>query len=121
MVPLTFAFLFPRLGLLTRPFLAVVWRPVVAAGVMYLVVRGFVDVRTANDPSTAARALLLIVAVLLGIFVYTATAALLWIASGRPDGAERAVTQRAVQIATRLWTRVQASRRAESRRTPSSD
>src|SRR6185312_882481 len=88
MVPITFAFLFPRLGLKVRAFLAVTWRPLIAAAVMYFTVRGFIDFESAVDTSGAVRAAYLIGAVALGMSVYLATLALLWLLSGKPASAE---------------------------------
>jgi O-antigen/teichoic acid export membrane protein len=108
MVPLTFAFLFPRLGVSIGVFLAVIWRSLAAAAVMYLVVREFVDLQTAVDVATAERALILVAAVVLGVVVYASVMALLWIVSGRPESAERVVGRRVVQIARRASAYVRA-------------
>jgi lipopolysaccharide exporter len=94
MVPLTFAFLFPRLQLTTRRFARVVWRPMLASAVMFAVVREFIDELAGAGAGTPILALVLIAAIIVGMVTYVAAIAVLWVASGRPDGAERVSGQR---------------------------
>ena len=71
-----------------RDVLKVLWRPTVSAAIMALVV---VQAFPVNDVSndTLHNALMLAGAVGLGMGTYTLAAALLWLLSGRPNGAEQ--------------------------------
>jgi O-antigen/teichoic acid export membrane protein len=71
-----------------RKLIARVWRPFVAAAVMYLIVQPL-----ANDSSSLISPLdapaRLASIVLAGAAIYPSVLALCWLLSGRPDGAER--------------------------------
>jgi len=87
---------------------APLWRPLLASVMMYWAVRSFMlTVGTTGPPQVLLSRLL--AAVGLGIVVYLAALAVLWVLSGRPDGAERDVVQ---EIKTRLAARRKG--RAES-------
>jgi O-antigen/teichoic acid export membrane protein len=76
------------LGPVLRGWLAVVWRPTLAALLMFLAVSAYVNVSvTAAKPGELLSETLL--GVLLGVCVYVAVVAVTWLAAGRPAGAER--------------------------------
>jgi lipopolysaccharide exporter len=106
MVPVTFAYLFPMLGLHVRAFTQVVWRPLLAAAVMFVVVREFVVSHAPQQASTPQLALALIVAIALGLVSYALSIAMLWVLAGRPDGAESIVRRRIAAFVGTLATRM---------------
>jgi len=88
-LPITFAFVFRMIDLSTRQFGRAVWRPLVAAVVMYVIVTLFVDAVDRPASSTAIDALHLLTAVAIGAACYVAGVLALWALSGRPEGGER--------------------------------
>jgi PST family polysaccharide transporter len=96
-----------------RQIVRVMWRPIVGAGVMSVVVRSWL---AANDDAEHVlhQLGLLVATVVLGAVVYFATVLLLWWLAGRPDGAERFALERAstalrgiragLARAARMWT-----------------
>jgi len=89
-LPIYYGAMFRTLKLPALKFAATVWRPLVSAGVMYAVVFNYVG---GLEPKLSSAGALpqLLVAVLLGILVYTATVAALWLLSSKPSGAESMV------------------------------
>jgi O-antigen/teichoic acid export membrane protein len=75
-------------------WVAGVWRPVLSAIVMYATVRPFVHTLSAGGAAGTSGLWQLAVCMLLGVTVYLAFLALLWILSGKPQGAEVAVLTR---------------------------
>jgi len=86
-VPLSWALLFPLIGVRLPDCIGVIYRPAVAAAVMYLGVRAILpwDVTGASASSVAR----LIFAVLFGVVVYFLGVLALWFLSGRANGAEQ--------------------------------
>ena len=87
LAPLNFAIMFKTIELRTLTFFRELWRAAVGAAVMYFTTRYVVTalIDSAHGIATLAHLLL---AVLFGVVVYSATVALLWLLSGRPAGAE---------------------------------
>jgi lipopolysaccharide exporter len=101
MLPITFGIVLRMLAIPVAVFLANVWRPVVAAAVMFLAV----SVSIRNVPPTAPLATLvpaLLGAVVLGVVVYCATVALSWWAAGKPQGGESIIAHRAAPLLGKL-------------------
>jgi lipopolysaccharide exporter len=89
-VPVYYSTVFRTLKLSILTFAATVWRPLVSAGVMYLVVNYYVnDLNPASSSIIALPQMLL--AVLLGVSIYIASITLFWLLSSKPSGAESAV------------------------------
>jgi O-antigen/teichoic acid export membrane protein len=86
-VPANFLFATRLIGLRASQALGALWRPLAAGAIMALVVLlAFPPSDVARDVWSNGRALAL--AILLGASVYAASLTLLWLASGRPAGAE---------------------------------
>jgi PST family polysaccharide transporter len=80
------------------------WRPVIASAVMYAVVRSFlVFLEPRPDVMHSIGALL--GACVLGLVVYVATVAALWLLVGRPRGAESSLIAQIKAVWSRLKTR----------------
>lgn len=75
-------------GVTLLRLLAASWRPVVAAGVMVLVLKGAGLAWLPPPPAAREAAAALIGASTLGAATFTAAAAALWLLAGRPQGAE---------------------------------
>jgi O-antigen/teichoic acid export membrane protein len=104
MIPISIGVTLRLLKLSVPQFMAVVWRPLVAAGVMYAVVYWFVTREpAASDPGLLA--LQLAPAVLLGAVLYIGLVSSLWVLSGRPDGAERLAVERGLPMLQRMLKR----------------
>jgi hypothetical protein len=87
-VPISFLVVLRYLKLPARAFVAAVWRVIVAAGLMALVVRALLDWTIAEDwPSPLSLA----TAIAAGIFAYVAALLALWRVVGKPAGVERTV------------------------------
>jgi O-antigen/teichoic acid export membrane protein len=89
-LPVYYATMFRTLQLGVSRFVATVWRPIVAAGAMYVGVREYVS---RLDPAAGSIDALphLLLAVTIGAVAYAACLAALWLLSDRPAGAETAV------------------------------
>jgi peptidoglycan biosynthesis protein MviN/MurJ (putative lipid II flippase) len=85
-------------GILASEFLRAVMRPIGAAIAMALVVRSVLPEWTEQMASLTALAWL-VAGIVIGIMTYVCALLLLWLAAGRPDGAERVVL---AQIRQRL-------------------
>ncbi|MDW8356224.1 MAG: lipopolysaccharide biosynthesis protein [Bryobacterales bacterium] len=86
-----------RLQITIREFVGRVWRTLLASGVMAVGVCAFLQ-RLPAPTSSLSALVPLIAAVVLGVVTYFAAVGLLWYLSGRPDGAERLLLERAL-----LW------------------
>lgn len=103
MLPLTLAMILHTLKLSVASLLSALWRPIAASILLYVVVAAYCS----TVPSDASNLLLvgrLLSAVALGVATYTVAIAVLWIASGRPIGAETS----ALSAARQVWTRFAA-------------
>lgn len=86
-VPANFLFATRLIGLRASQALGALWRPLAAGAIMAIVVLlAFPPSDVARDVWSNSRALAL--AILLGASVYATSLTLLWLASGRPPGAE---------------------------------
>jgi O-antigen/teichoic acid export membrane protein len=102
MLPITFAVIFPRIGLPVRQFLQATWRPVAAAGIMYFGVQAFVRFVTPPNATTLMQIQVLLVSIVVGIAIYLLAVALLWWMVGRPEGGELHIARRLPAAASRL-------------------
>jgi len=84
------------LGISPMVFVAAISRPAIASLLMTPVVVWFLPTLTAEQPTSGAT-WWLFGAVLLGIVVYVAFLACLWVVSGRPRGAELFLAQRIIE------------------------
>ena len=103
-VPLNYGVALYRLRLPPWRLLALLWRPAAATGVMYGVVRVWVE--RSPQPSVVSLA----TAVAIGAATYAATLAALWWAAGRPDGVEKTFSERFLAAA---WSRISPARRTQ--------
>jgi O-antigen/teichoic acid export membrane protein len=87
-LPINFFYIARTLGLRSRAFLGAVWRPLVSAAVMYASVRLWGPGPVAGAASSVDAIVPLISCVALGAATYTLVMLLLWLAAGRPSGAE---------------------------------
>jgi O-antigen/teichoic acid export membrane protein len=98
-LPISFHLICQTLGLRLMVIVAAVWRPVVAAALMYAVV---VAARPVIDPaviSSFEAVRLLAVFAALGAVTYAAGLASLWWLAGRPEGGEAMI----LRVAGRKW------------------
>jgi len=93
MTPINLGIAFRQLNLHIPDFLRVVNRPLLGSLAMYLTVRALVSNYLA-DVEGVYSLLALLLAVLAGASSYAFFVGLLWVASGRPDGAEKAALNR---------------------------
>jgi O-antigen/teichoic acid export membrane protein len=77
-----------------RQIARILWRPIVGAAVMSIVVRGWLAANEGAD-HVLEQLGLLVVTIIFGAVVYLATVLLMWWLSGRPEGAERFALERA--------------------------
>jgi len=87
-LPVNFFYVARHVGLRSREFFAALWRPLVSATVMYVTGRAWGPKLAATAVSSIDALLPLLGCVALGAATYTATGLLLWLAAGRPAGAE---------------------------------
>ncbi|MEO8444918.1 MAG: polysaccharide biosynthesis C-terminal domain-containing protein, partial [Gammaproteobacteria bacterium] len=97
-LPVNFVIITRFLSLRVLDLVIAVWRPLVSATIMYLVV--IFDGREASEmlASSADAFLPLVRAVLLGVVVYITSSGLLWLLMGRPAGAESWLLEQAGEI-----------------------
>jgi lipopolysaccharide exporter len=81
------------------------WRPLLAAALMFSVTKPLADAWTVSGTLAALPRLLLLA--LLGAAVYSVTVAALWLLCGKPEGAEKALLRRIGPRLSRLSSRVQ--------------
>ncbi|HLY51422.1 MAG TPA: lipopolysaccharide biosynthesis protein [Steroidobacteraceae bacterium] len=86
-LPVNFFYIARHLGLRSREFLAAVWRPLVSTTVMYASGRAW-GPQLESGASSADALVPLLSCVALGAATYTVTGLALWLAAGRPAGAE---------------------------------
>jgi len=103
MVPLDLYLVCRILGLRRSSVLAVIWRPVLAAGLMYAAVWA-VSGDIPPSLGNLVRGGELLMLMLLGAAVYVVALAALWMMSGRPATAERVLIGRARALAQRVFT-----------------
>lgn len=87
-LPVNFYYIVRFMQLRAWDFLAAIWRPVLSSAVMYGAGRLWGPRLPSAAATSADAALPFALCVLFGAAVYAATDALLWLASGRPRGAE---------------------------------
>jgi O-antigen/teichoic acid export membrane protein len=92
-IPVAYWFLLRRTSIRLTDAWEPLWRPIIAAAVMFAVVKPIANAWATPEAVLALRRLLLVVTG--GALLYVTTAALLWWLSGRPAGAERVVLNRA--------------------------
>jgi O-antigen/teichoic acid export membrane protein len=103
-LPTTYAVVFRTTPVRVGDVVSACWRPVLASAVMYGAVRSFLAfVETRPELMHAIGALL--GACVLGLVVYVATVAALWLLVGRPRGAESSLIARIKPVWIRLRTR----------------
>ncbi|MGE0581058.1 MAG: lipopolysaccharide biosynthesis protein [Steroidobacteraceae bacterium] len=104
-VPVSIAVVIRMLDVRPGAILRAIWRPFVAAAIMYGCVFAFVR-QFALDPGTLVNLGRLALAVLLGAAIYVGGVATLWLASGRPHGGETMLWTRGRDILRRARTRL---------------
>jgi O-antigen/teichoic acid export membrane protein len=98
-LPLNFIYIARHLQLRSREFLAAVWRPLVSAALMYASGRLFGPQLPAGASSSVDAIIPLVSCVGLGAATYTMVMLLLWLAAGRPAGAETWMLRRLRAVA----------------------
>jgi lipopolysaccharide exporter len=101
MIPIALTVILNSLQLPVTRLLGALWRPIGASIVLFLVVNAFC-LTAAGDRATVELLTRLLLAIPLGIAIYVLTIAMLWVAAGRPVGAESS----ALNAARQLWDRV---------------
>ncbi|MEO8225458.1 MAG: polysaccharide biosynthesis C-terminal domain-containing protein, partial [Gammaproteobacteria bacterium] len=97
-LPVNFVIITRFLSLRLVDLIIAVWRPLVSATIMYLVVR-FGGPESGETLVSSADAFLpLIGAVLLGVVTYVTSSGVLWLLMGRPAGAESWLLEQAGEI-----------------------
>jgi len=102
LLPVNLAVIRAYLGLKGSEYFKRLWRPIVAAGVMYACVRFLGPQAAAETTAVAGVAQSLVVCVLLGAATYVLSDLGLWLASGRPEGAETSVLNLARAFVARV-------------------
>ena len=87
-LPVNFAFISRYMQIRVVDLLRVLWRPLASSAVMYGVVRFLGPAHDVSALGSLQAVIQLTEAVLLGFAVYVAACAALWVAVGRPEGAE---------------------------------
>lgn len=93
MLPMTFAIILKMLNIPVLEFFSVIYRPLIAATTMFLVVMASIHEVGVNAPFPMLISCLL-GAIILGVTVYVGMIISLWRMKGRPSGAESAVLSR---------------------------
>ena len=101
MIPLSLGVALRMLHIRVLEFVQQVWRPIAAASLMYVAVHLYIS-RAAAGATGPAALVHLLTAVAIGVVIYLAGVTLLWIASGKPQGAERMAFGKGLEIAARL-------------------
>jgi O-antigen/teichoic acid export membrane protein len=107
MIPISVGVTLRLLQIGVLQFMAGIWRPLAAAGLMYAVVNWFIG-REPEGIEPLPLAVELAQAALLGASVYVGVVMLLWLLSGKPEGAERMALDRALPALRRLLKRWRA-------------
>jgi lipopolysaccharide exporter len=116
MLPLNFMFITRAIEVRAADFFSCLWRPIVAAILMYFGVRALGPAFPATVIPSSQAAGSLIVSVLLGVPMYIAAVTILWLISGRPPGAESAVLKQARLAWSRARTWLAPSASTSDRR-----
>ena len=87
LLPVTYITLFRLIHLKIRKFLAMIWRPASATAIMYFAVQSYLS-HTEIPASIPDKISVMLIAILLGVLVYTGLIIILWLMSSRPAGAE---------------------------------
>lgn len=98
LLPLNLLLPFRWLNIHVTEFLAVIWRPLVAAGVMYLGVSMLMPALEISTQDALRHALYLLIAVPLGVALYIGAVFFLWRLAAYPAGAEEYVLNK-----VRIW------------------
>jgi lipopolysaccharide exporter len=104
MIPLSLGVVLRMLHIHVFTFIGQIWRPVLAATVMYALVREFL-VLTAGYEGALAAQLRLLLAVVIGITAYLSLVLVFWLMKGKPPGAEKIVLARLGSMAGRFLSR----------------
>jgi len=104
MIPISVGVTLRLLQIGVLQFMAGIWRPLAAAGVMYAVVHWFISLEP-EGTNPMELAVELAQAALLGVVVYVGMVLLLWVLSGKPYGAERMALDRSLPLLQRLLKR----------------
>ena len=102
-IPISLGVVLRMLKIGAQEFVVQIWRPMLAAVVMYLAVHEYLQVVGEATGPTAV--LHLAVAVAIGSCVYVGLISLLWVWSGKPAAAERAAFRRALELMGRFLAR----------------
>lgn len=103
-VPVSITVLMRMLHVRAASILRAIWRPFVAASVMYACVLLFVG-QFVPDSGILMNLLRLIAAVVMGVVLYFGGIALLWLACRRPEGGETMLWRKGVDLARRAFAR----------------
>jgi lipopolysaccharide exporter len=109
MIPVSLGVALRMLRIPVMRFISKIWRPVAAAGVMYIIVWEFLALTTGT--STLELLVRLLTAIALGVVTYLPLLFLFWLISGKPEGAERTAIDRMRSMTAQFLSRL--------RRTPS--
>ena len=101
MIPVSLGVVLWMLRISVLQFMARVWRPLVAAALMFVTVRRYLAT-AADDVSGAAAVGHLGAAIAIGAFVYFGTVAILWVICRMPPSAEQVVLTKIARIKSRL-------------------
>jgi len=104
-IPVYYLAMFQTLHIKLRKFLAVVWRPITGSAIMYFAVRAVTSNIETELGSIEALPYLLGV-ILLGVVVYAALISIMWLASGKPDGAEQVALQESLSQLRKITKKV---------------
>ena len=88
-LPVTYLIFFSHTSIRPVDVWRVCWRPVVACAVMFALVDQFLRFVEPLSRGPVPILVGLIVACLMGLLAYVATVTILWLAAGRPEGAEK--------------------------------
>ena len=104
MIPASLGVILRMLEIRIHQFGREVWRPIVAATLMYVAVRAYLN--SVPSPSASLAALpSFLTALALGAAVYGGAVLALWSLSGKPKGAERIALNKGLALAARLRSR----------------
>ncbi|HRX88745.1 MAG TPA: lipopolysaccharide biosynthesis protein [Steroidobacteraceae bacterium] len=101
MIPITILVVIKMLELRVREFIIAIWRPLTAALAMYFVV-AWLAASLRKPKSTIGLIDELLLAIAVGVVVYIGLVWLFWKMSGQPDGPERVVLDRGMQMSRRF-------------------
>ena len=107
LLPFSLWLILRTIGVAPTDFVREVWRPLVAAAVMYFVITLAMPPLEATTLGTAEALAVLAKYAPLGAAAYTASVTLLWLASGRPAGAEVTFIRQMLE----RWNAFRAARR----------